>query len=380
MVRINHFRGCLLCHPASHNEKDLVRGGVPTTDAPIPSGSVYYRPHGVTITARITYLRQDFSVPQLVTDAAPWPGKQRFDFLTRERPATPAETRRLLEGKLSRSNEPAIVHALKYLTGEDAGSTGEDWKKRFLNREVKAELRLQGLTDARAITVDEAGTVLVAERERILRLPRDGVVNEWHYSVAPIRDLALDARGALWVAMERATALQRVDLRTQVRSTPTDPRTPLHEPLQLTRDKHRGLYIVQGDGKMKYQSASGTLTSVAIGSHRVQAAALNVEGDHLYLAIGNDLWRARVVDAGQIEKPIRLHQGKKPITRLAVDEREVLVIGNDDGLHYLSPEGLPLGQTPLSEPVVALAVHGSHAHVLTSIKLRRIELAAISRP
>ena len=380
MVRINHFRGCMLCHPASHDTKDLVRGGVPTTDAPLPSGTLYYNPRGITITARVTYLRQDFSFPQLVSEPGPWPGQQRFDFLTRERPATPEETSRVLEGQLTRSNETAIVHALKYLTGEDAGSTADDWKKRFLHREVTATVRLQGLKDARALTVDEAGTALVAERERIVRLPREGAVSEWHYSVAPIRDLALDARGAVWVAMERATALQRIDLRTQVRTTPTDSRSPLHEPMQLTRDKHRGLYIVQGDGQVKYQNASGTVRSVALGKHKVQALALNTEGDGLYLAIGTDLWRARITEAGTVETPVRIWEGRTALHRLAVDEREVIVVGTAEGVQYLSPEGLRLGQTPLREPVVALTVRGSHAHVLTSAKLYCIELAAVSRP
>jgi hypothetical protein len=380
MVRINHFRGCMLCHPVSHDTKDLVRGGVPTTDAPISSGTLYYGPRGITITARVTYLRQDFSLPQRVSDPGPWPAQQRFDFLTRERPATPEETSRVLEGQLTRSNEPAIVHALKYLTGEDAGSTADDWKKRFLNRDVTATVRLQGLKDARALTVDEAGTALVAERERIVRLPREGAVSEWHYSVAPIRDLALDARGAVWVAMERATALQRIDLRTQVRTTPTDARSPLHEPMQLARDKHRALYILQGNGKVKYQTAEGAMQSVNLGKHKVQALALNTEGDRLYLAIGNDLWRARVTEAGTVEAPVRVWEGDTALLRLAVDEREVIVVGTAGGVQYLSPEGLRLGQTPLREPVIALAVRGSHAHVLTSSKLYCIELAAVSRP
>jgi ligand-binding sensor domain-containing protein len=180
--------------------------------------------------------------------------------------------------------------------------------------------------------------------------------------------------------MERATALQRIDLRTQVRTTPTDARSPLHEPMQLARDKHRALYILQGNGEVKYQTAEGAMQSVNLGKHKVQALALNTEGDRLYLAIGNDLWRARVTEAGTVEAPVRVWEGDTALLRLAVDEREVIVVGTAGGVQYLSPEGLRLGQTPLREPVIALAVRGSHAHVLTSSKLYCIELAAVSRP
>ena len=379
LVRINHFRGCLLCHPPSFDPVDLVRGNVPTTDTPIPSGPLYYAPQSLMVTARVTYLRQDFSLPQIVSNPGKWPEQQRFDFLTRERPLR-AEERPRLEGKITRSNEPAIVHALRFLTKQDVGSTADDWKRHFLHRDVAAELRLQGLKDSRAVVVDEVGTALIAERDRILRLPREGEVSEWYYPVAPIRDLALDRRGAVWLALEHGPLLHRVELQTQVRTRPGDPRRPLHEPSRLASDKHRGIYIVQGDGKVKYQNAANVLASVPLGTLRVEDVALNAEGDHLYLAVGKEIWRARVSDAGLVEAPQRLWSIDRPLTRLAVDEREVLVVGTAEGVSYYSPEGLKLGQTPLPEPVVALALRASHAHVLTTTRLYRIELAAISRP
>ncbi|MFQ3593305.1 MAG: HEAT repeat domain-containing protein [Gemmataceae bacterium] len=380
MVRINHFRGCLLCHPPSFHRDDLVRGNVPTTDTALPSGPQYYAPQALLVTARVTYLRQDFSLPQIVSDPGKWPEQQRFDFLTRERPVTPEEKQRVLEGQLTRSNEPAIIHALRFLTKEDAGPRAEDWKKHFLNREVSAQVRLRGLKDARSVVVDEVGTVLVAERERILRLPPQGALSEWYYAVAPIRDLSLDRRGAVWLALEHSPALHRVDLKTQVRSMPAAPPSSLHQPSRLASDKHRGMYIVQGDGKLKYQNAANLISSVPLGKLAVQAVALNHEGNHLYLVAGKELWRALVIEPGQVAPPQRLWNFQAAITTLAVDDREVLVVGTADGVQYFSPEGLTLGQTPLGEPVVDLAVRGSLAHVLTATQLFSIELAAVSRP
>jgi hypothetical protein len=93
VVRVNHLKNCLLCHAPSFSRRDLVQGAVPSPDRRIPSTRspvYYYRGSGI-VRADVTYLRQDFSVRQPVAKPGKWPKVQRFDFLVRTRPLTPAE-------------------------------------------------------------------------------------------------------------------------------------------------------------------------------------------------------------------------------------------------------------------------------------------------
>jgi hypothetical protein len=90
LVRVNHLRNCLLCHPPSFHNADPVRGVIPVpSQAPgSQSGGGYM---GVStdrfVRADITYLRQDFSVLQPVAHhPASWPNIQRFDYIVRVRP------------------------------------------------------------------------------------------------------------------------------------------------------------------------------------------------------------------------------------------------------------------------------------------------------
>jgi hypothetical protein len=143
LVRINHFRNCLLCHPASLSRSDPVRGAVPIPGERIRRGGYSRRnPFGTFVRADVTYLRQDFSVPQTVgnrdpnkkrADDDPWPAVQRFDFLVQVRPLTRAETADLgkRSGKLQPGAEQrrAILFALRELTGKDFGPSAARWKQ-----------------------------------------------------------------------------------------------------------------------------------------------------------------------------------------------------------------------------------------------------------
>jgi len=93
IVRINHFRNCMMCHAASTGDKDMVRSPVPEPSKPLPLLNAYYRePTGdLIVRADVTYLRQDFSVSQPVEKAKPWPAMQRYDYLVRNRPLTSTE-------------------------------------------------------------------------------------------------------------------------------------------------------------------------------------------------------------------------------------------------------------------------------------------------
>jgi hypothetical protein len=157
MVKINHMRNCMLCHPPGNSSdqntaitedgKDLpfppppLLAQVPIPNQPLPSsagngGSPYGQPSVPDIVVRfdITYLRQDFSVMLNVEDHAPWPQSQRFDFIVRTREITKKDAqtyrdllRRAAAGDLS-PYQRAAVAALRQLTGRDA-ETAPEWRQ-----------------------------------------------------------------------------------------------------------------------------------------------------------------------------------------------------------------------------------------------------------
>jgi len=135
LVRINHHRNCLLCHPPGNTpdvSKDVLTAGVP-----IPGVSLFsaYRMQSpdVLVRADVTYLRQDFSRLQEVPDAHPWPRMQRFDFLVRTRMLTEVEAKKYqAEFAKVEKNSPyrqAALAALRALTGRDAEPTAAAWRK-----------------------------------------------------------------------------------------------------------------------------------------------------------------------------------------------------------------------------------------------------------
>jgi hypothetical protein len=94
VVRVNHLRNCLLCHAAATAATDPVRGLVPSQGQPLPppfTTPYYEGQSGTFVRADVTYLRQDFSVPQPVEKADNWPAHQRYDYLVRTRYATRQE-------------------------------------------------------------------------------------------------------------------------------------------------------------------------------------------------------------------------------------------------------------------------------------------------
>jgi hypothetical protein len=130
MVRVNHLRNCLLCHPPSFALTDPVRGLVPAPNRPIssiPTAVGYGGSQGTFIRADITYLKQDFSVPQPVAKPGLWPLNQRYDYLVRTRPATVLEANAPL--KANYEQREAVLFALRELTGKDEGVQSEGWRK-----------------------------------------------------------------------------------------------------------------------------------------------------------------------------------------------------------------------------------------------------------
>ena len=89
LVRVNHLRNCLLCHPPSQSTRDLLRGVIPTPGEPLPVA--YNSRRGSFVKADVTYLKQDFSATLPVADHDKWPAQQRYDFFIRTRPVSANE-------------------------------------------------------------------------------------------------------------------------------------------------------------------------------------------------------------------------------------------------------------------------------------------------
>jgi hypothetical protein len=125
VVRVNHLRNCLLCHaPATlgGTPEETLAAEVPVPTEPLPRG-VYDLPESnLLVRIDVTYLRQDFSAMQAVTDwtAATWTNKQRFDFFVRRRVLTPEEAADLRARLAAVSSYRDIAaRALRELTGHD---------------------------------------------------------------------------------------------------------------------------------------------------------------------------------------------------------------------------------------------------------------------
>jgi hypothetical protein len=131
MVRLNHLRNCLLCHaPSAHKDDGLVRGLVPTPGQPLLSGEYYQSEVAIDfVRADITFLRQDFSVNLTGLDTAPWPDNQRYDFVVRTRPATPAEMANITTPRGNYPQRDSVLYALRGLTGKDGGTSSERWRE-----------------------------------------------------------------------------------------------------------------------------------------------------------------------------------------------------------------------------------------------------------
>jgi hypothetical protein len=107
LVKINHQRNCLLCHPRSLSPGDPVRGAVPSPgqfQANYSQGQFFIR-------ADITYLQQDFSVMQ--PEGHSGPAFQRYDYVIRSRRAGAKD---LAQDFKQRG---AILFAVKQLIGKD---------------------------------------------------------------------------------------------------------------------------------------------------------------------------------------------------------------------------------------------------------------------
>ncbi len=127
IVKVNHFRNCVLCHAPAKDRNDPVLGFVPQQGEPIPVSYNLDR-DGHFVRADVTYLRQDFSLMEDVADPGKWPARQRFDYLVRQRELTDQEIIDMAdsgaEPAKSYPQREAVRRALDKLTTRDSGSSG----------------------------------------------------------------------------------------------------------------------------------------------------------------------------------------------------------------------------------------------------------------
>jgi hypothetical protein len=116
LVRVNHLRNCLLCHPPSFSQKDALSASIPIPGVPI---FVYYkgtsRSGSEFVRADYVNLRQDFSVMQGVPNAAPWLEMQRYDYFVRDRKLSAEEMGKAASAPADDPHRAAIRYALARL-------------------------------------------------------------------------------------------------------------------------------------------------------------------------------------------------------------------------------------------------------------------------
>jgi len=121
VVRINHLRNCVMCHAPSFSPSDKAVGPVPVAGKELPIA--YYGNHNRStlpdskfVRADVTYLRQDFSVPQEVEKAEPWPEMQRYDYIVRTRSMTPEEVEQRKREDFVSPQREAVRYAIEELS------------------------------------------------------------------------------------------------------------------------------------------------------------------------------------------------------------------------------------------------------------------------
>jgi hypothetical protein len=152
IVRLNHHHNCAVCHAAvdpfegrpEEEPRDRLPLGSFVASVPTPGVAMkpfpsveYFEPlpaRGVRFFVRfdVTYLRPEFSVMLPNNPEKEWPAVQRYDFITRLRPATSAEADES-RWKGSYPQRDAVLFALRELTGKDGGDSPAEWEQILLS-------------------------------------------------------------------------------------------------------------------------------------------------------------------------------------------------------------------------------------------------------
>jgi sugar lactone lactonase YvrE len=398
LVKINHPRNCLLCHAQSIRADDKVRGQVPTTDQSL-TPPYYGGTNGTFVRADITYLKQDFSIPLTVENPGLWPSAQRFDFLVRERKATPAEiaaVRKPALGAPVSQQKQSMFFALRELTGVDPGPAVEDWKRLFIQRELKVATIFTGFKSACALAVDNAGLAFVADEGEILRVQAGGKQTAWMKDTGGTAALALDANGQLLAARAQAATLVRIDPATReskvLANTIAGKR--FNAPRRLVPDDKGGIYFSDSPpaddstaGAVYYVSAHGSVTRLTVGLSHPSGIGLSPDGKKLYVAsaLSAKVLAFPVTSAGVIGKGALFCTPEAPsgvqagLADLAVDGDGLIYVLNPAirGLEVFTPEGLKAGSVRLPGMSVACTYGGAGnkgLYVLTRTALLTVDV------
>jgi sugar lactone lactonase YvrE len=399
MVKINHFRNCLLCHPASFDTQDKVRGPVPRTDRGLSSGNVYGMQAEVFVRADITYLRQDFSCQLRVANHLPWPAVQRFDFMVRERPATAGEVQKATAsaGTLS-EHQRAIFFALRELTGTDAGPSAEDWKRLFLPKPAEPEKLGAALRQGAGIGVDAKGTIYVADAVEKAVLRQEGTrwVPAWQ-TVGGGDGLAVDGRGRLIACLPSLGQVVAFDPANGDRKVLADKvrGRKLNGPRHLAVDRRGGVYFTDapgvGDerGGLYYLSPRGTVSALPCAVAKPLGVALSPDEKTLYLTSADDLEvRAYPLEASGLPGKARVLCKLEAVRDGVHPQGAGLAVDADGNLYAAHPgrkcvqvfnrEGARLAKIPLPEAPRHCAVTPAEPRALlvaTPTAVYRVNLA-----
>jgi hypothetical protein len=141
VVRINHLKGCLLCHAPAGDSARRGGGRAAVGAVPRPGQSVppmrseeYYSKSDLLVRADVTFLRQDFSVMQPVENAKPWPSRQRFDFVVRLQPVSGELAERLTRQHQAHGiseHRRIVLYTLQRLTGGNVPSGLRAWHEQL---------------------------------------------------------------------------------------------------------------------------------------------------------------------------------------------------------------------------------------------------------
>jgi hypothetical protein len=150
LVRLNHNKNCILCHSISTGGNDFVRAAMPDPRMPLPPAfsPAYYSgvggdPKRIFVRADVTYLRQDFSLPQAVRGNDETRAVQRFDYCVRLRRLTDSERSDIPIPPTENPQRDAALFALCELTGKALGMHSSDWSEIAAQFDVDSNPRLK---------------------------------------------------------------------------------------------------------------------------------------------------------------------------------------------------------------------------------------------
>jgi sugar lactone lactonase YvrE len=396
MVRINHFRNCILCHAISFNTEDKVRGLVPRTDQPLGSvGGGYGGGTGTFIRADVTYLKQDFSVPLEVKNPGVWPGVQRFDFMVRERPATVAEIKTLKpeEPRPVSEYQKTLFFTLRGLTGKDPGPSPEDWKRLFFN-DSKATKVMSGLQAIAGIAAGD-GKVYVSADGNLLA--SNGKAAPWTLASGGFHSVVLTSEGKLLACKGNRIVEVNPDSGKVTTLAERYRDRPLVAPCRLAADRNGGVYFTDrpvsipeihaDNGSCFYLSSRGVLTRLPLKLAHPSGVAVAPDGKTLYLqATGSHevhaypLEGAGLPGAGKLfcRSEMRDRVGPGGVG-LAVDAAGNLLVPNPlvGAVEVFNPSGGRLRVLSLPESPVDCAMDGKTLYVAgrTAIYAVQVESA-----